>query len=74
MKNFFKKFLKLIDGKKTVILGILSVIVLYLLQVDFISAPLAYALEGILTVLGGGASYATKRFANKENVAKVEVK
>lgn len=57
----FKKFLDLIDGKKTLIVGVLATVMAYLATKGFIGNDELVLFNGILTVLGFGASYVTKR-------------
>jgi len=61
-----KQILTWLSGKKSVIFGALGVIVLYLLQEGQITENMAYLIQGLLTVLAGGASYATGRLVYKK--------
>lgn len=53
--------LKWLSGKKSAIIGILALIITYFLTEGVITDNLAYLLNGILVIIGGGASYATKK-------------
>ncbi len=53
--------LKWLSGKKSAIIGILALIVTYLLTEGVINDNLAILFNGILVIIGGGASYATKK-------------
>jgi hypothetical protein len=53
--------LKWLSGKKSAIIGILALIITYFLTEGVITDNLAYLLNGILIIIGGGASYATKQ-------------
>lgn len=53
--------LKWLSGKKSAIIGIIALIITYLLTEGMITENLAYLLNGILIIIGGGASYATKQ-------------
>jgi hypothetical protein len=63
--KYLIKVLEFLQGKKTVILGCLLILVSYLSQDNIISANLGYALSAMLTLIGGGASYATTRLVTK---------
>lgn len=53
--------LKWLSGKKSAIIGILALIVTYFLTEGVINDNLAILFNGILVIIGGGASYATKK-------------
>lgn len=55
------KLLKLLDGKKTIIVGILALVVTYLVAQGYVDTNTAYLLNGIVVLLGGSASVATKQ-------------
>lgn len=55
------KILKLLDGKKTIILGILMLTAGYFMDKGYIDLIDYTFIGSCLTLLGGGASYATKR-------------
>lgn len=59
--NIIKYILALLDGKKTVIVAILAMVVIWVSKEAWIDLPTAEMLMGIVGLLGGGASYATKR-------------
>jgi len=62
--------LKYLQGKKTIIIAIASLIITYSLGERFVSQNLAYLLNGILIILGGGASYLTGRLYDNQTVGK----
>lgn len=70
--------LTFLQGKKTAIVGILGLFVVYLVGEGLINDNLAYLLQGIITILGGGASIATKKMyakkAEAETLAKANEK
>lgn len=55
-----QKILTWLDGKKSSILAILSLIIVYLIQDSTISQNLGLLLQGILSILAGGAVVMTK--------------
>jgi hypothetical protein len=55
------KFLTFLDGKKSVIMSILALVVVYLMQSGVISDNLGLLIQSILSVLTGGAVVATKK-------------
>lgn len=59
--NTIKSILTWLSGKKSVIFGLCGVIVIYLLKEGQINENLALLIQSILTLLAGGASYATGR-------------
>lgn len=65
------KVLKFLDGKKTIILGVLSAVVVWVTAENWIDLLTAEMLMTVLTILGGSASIATKRM-NKVVEVKVE--
>jgi hypothetical protein len=66
-----EKILKLLDGRKTITVGVLSAIVVWITAENWIDLLTAEMLMTILTLLGGGASVATHRM-NKIVEVKVE--
>lgn len=60
MENL-KKVLAMLDGKKTLIVGILATLMSYLALKGWVGDAELVLFNGILTVLGFGASYATKK-------------
>jgi len=53
--------LKFLNGKKTIFVGVLALVVTYLVAEQIIDSNLAYLLNGIVILLGGTASVATKK-------------
>jgi hypothetical protein len=58
--NIVNYILELLDGKKTVIFSLLGLTAGYLLARNIIGEVDFYFIGGIITILGGGASAATK--------------
>lgn len=59
--QYIVEALKWLSGKKSAIIGILALIITYFLTEGVITDNLAYLLNGILVIIAGGASYATKQ-------------
>lgn len=56
-----KTLLSLVDGKKTLIVGVLATLMSYLALKGWVGDAELVLFNGILTALGFGASYATKK-------------
>lgn len=76
MREVFKAaitaFLKWLSGKKGIILGMLALVVTYLFDDGLINSNMAYMFNGFLIILGGSASYATKKLVYPEVQPEVE--
>ena len=57
-----KKILKWLSGKKSFIFGLCGVIIVYCQGEGVMSANLAVAIQGFLTIIAGGTSYATGKY------------
>lgn len=53
--------LSLVDGKKTLVVGLLATLMSYLALKGWVGDAELVLFNGILTVLGFGASYASKK-------------
>lgn len=56
-----KEVLRLLDGKKTLIVGVIATILAYLATKGFIGNDELVLFNGILAAIGWGASYATRK-------------
>lgn len=65
--NILKYILALINGKKTVIFSLLGLTAGYLLAKNVIGDIDFYFIGGIITILGGSASAATKILIPNKN-------
>jgi hypothetical protein len=59
--DIIKYILLVLDGKKTLIVAILGMVVIWVSKEAWIDLPTAELLMGIVGLIGGGASYATKK-------------
>ena len=66
MLKYITQALKWLSGKKSALIGILALIVTFLVSETIITQNLAILLNGILVIIGGGASYATKKLVYKK--------
>lgn len=63
--NILKTILKVLDGKKTIIVGVIALTASYLVIKNIITDVDAAYINGILVILGGSASIATKALFKK---------
>jgi hypothetical protein len=56
-----ENILTFLDGKKAILLGICSAILSYLVASSLISADLGALIQTILSILAGGAVYASNK-------------
>jgi len=63
--SIVKEILAFLDGKKTIIFGIIATLSAYLAVKNVIGVDEVVLIDGILTILGGGASIATKAIFGK---------
>lgn len=66
MLKYLVTILKWLSGKKSTIIAILAAVVTFLLSENIINENLAILLNGILIIVGGGASYATRKLVYKK--------
>lgn len=59
MKQSLAVLLEWLDGKKTLLLSIGTLVVGYLIKIHTIDVDLGFLLQGILSLLAGGAKLAT---------------
>ncbi len=70
--NKLEQILNWLDGKKAVILSISALILSYLVTAGILEPSLGTLLQSILSILGGGAVYATSdlKGANRLGIKK----
>lgn len=59
MKKLLTKILKFIQGKKSVIVSLIALLITFSLTEGLIDKGLAELLSGILVLIAGGANYAS---------------
>lgn len=72
--NTFHQILDFLDGKKSTILAITAAILSYAVAGNIIDADLGALLQTILSILGGGAVYATNKLGQARRMGIVENK
>ena len=65
-----KELLALLDGKKTVIVSILGAIVVWVSKENWVDLYTAEMLMAVIGILGGSASYATKKWSKSSKPSK----